>query len=50
VTWIPEEERTAPAPRRLGAHLTLIDSAGGNNLRLHVFPASPDHPHSEMVQ
>lgn len=53
VTWIPEEERTTPAPRRLGAldsNFTLIDIAGGNNLQLHACPADPSHPHIELVQ
>ncbi|WP_327350122.1 hypothetical protein OG772_36200 [Streptomyces sp. NBC_01321] len=53
VTWIPEEERTAPAPPPLGAqdgNFTLIDIVGGYDLQLHVCPVSPDHPHIELIQ
>ncbi|MFE5088126.1 hypothetical protein [Streptomyces mirabilis] len=52
-TWIPEEERTNPTPVPLGTQpgdFTEISIAGGYNLQLHVCPASPDHPHIELVQ
>ncbi|OKI75015.1 hypothetical protein [Streptomyces sp. CB02414] len=52
-TWVAEEEPTSPAPPPLGArdgNFTLIDIGGGYNLQLHVCPASPDHPHIELVQ
>ncbi|MFF3358464.1 hypothetical protein ACFYWN_38990 [Streptomyces sp. NPDC002917] len=51
-TWIAEEERTNPAPPLLGAqdgNFTLIDIIGGYDLQLHVCPASPDHPHIELL-
>ncbi|GGT11640.1 hypothetical protein [Streptomyces chromofuscus] len=53
VTWIAEEEGTAPAPPPLGArdgNFTLIDIVGGYDLQLHVCPADPSHPHIELVQ
>ncbi|MFE2810522.1 hypothetical protein ACFXGG_08745 [Streptomyces nigra] len=52
-TWIPQEERM-PQPRRPAGepngNFTKIDITGGNNLQLHVCPASPDHPHIELLQ
>ncbi|MFC9428296.1 hypothetical protein [Streptomyces sp. NPDC056987] len=52
-TWITEEERINPTPRLLGTragHFTHLDIAGGYDLQLHVCPASPDHPHIELIQ
>lgn len=52
-SWMPEEERTDPTPVPLGTSpgdFTMIDIAGGSDLQLHVCPASPDHPHIELVQ
>lgn len=52
-TWIPYEERTNPTPVPLGTQpgdFTEIGIAGGHDLQLHVCPASPDHPHTALVQ
>lgn len=52
-TWIADGDRTTPAPHHLGAEdgtFTLIDITGGNNLQLHVCPASPRHPHFQLLQ
>ncbi|MEV0575850.1 hypothetical protein OG521_25140 [Streptomyces sp. NBC_01463] len=52
-SWAPEEERTDPTPLPSGyppANFTMIDIAGGHTLQLHACPASPDHPHIELVQ
>ncbi|MGW1269971.1 hypothetical protein [Streptomyces sp. NPDC002491] len=50
--WTPIEDRalssstTEPAPW----NPTMLDLARGYDLQLHVCPASPDHPHIELVQ
>ncbi|MBW8801084.1 MAG: non-ribosomal peptide synthetase, partial [Streptomyces sp.] len=31
-------------------NFTLLDIAGAYSLQLHVCPASPEHPHIELVQ
>lgn len=52
-SWAPEEERTNPTPLPAGcppANFTMIDIASGHTLQLHACPASPDHPHIELVQ
>ncbi|MEU2264387.1 hypothetical protein ABZ557_29875 [Streptomyces sp. NPDC019645] len=52
-SWAPEEEGTNPTPLLLGtppANFTLLDIAGGYSLQLHTCPASPDHPHIELIQ
>ncbi|MFE9252177.1 hypothetical protein [Streptomyces sp. NPDC007088] len=52
-TWIAEEDDPARAPLPLGARdgdFTLIGMAGDDNLRLHVCPATPDHPHIALLQ
>jgi hypothetical protein len=52
VTWIPEEERTTPAPhpwRHPDGNFTKIDIVGGNNLQLHVCPDPLNHPHTALV-
>ncbi|MFF4360705.1 hypothetical protein [Streptomyces sp. NPDC001604] len=52
-SWAPQEEHTDPTPLPPGyptANFTMIDIASGYNLQLHACPASPDHPHIELVQ
>ncbi|MFJ9041872.1 hypothetical protein ACIRF8_35605 [Streptomyces sp. NPDC102406] len=52
-SWIPKEERSNPTSTLPGtppANFTLIDIAGGYGLQLHVCPASPKHPHIELIQ
>ncbi|MFE1293068.1 hypothetical protein [Streptomyces sp. NPDC058751] len=52
-TWIPEGEQMPRPPRPLGepdGNFARIDITGGNNLQPHVCPASPDHPHIELLQ
>ncbi|MFB7648064.1 hypothetical protein ACFC0S_14935 [Streptomyces sp. NPDC056084] len=52
-SWEPEEDRANPVPLLPGippANFTRIDIARGYDLQLHVCPASPDHPHIELVQ
>ncbi|MFE1260156.1 hypothetical protein ACFW5X_06495 [Streptomyces albogriseolus] len=52
-SWQPEEDRLDPTPLLPGtppANFTMIDVARGYDLQLHVCPASPDHPHIELVQ
>ncbi|MGW6391206.1 hypothetical protein ACWFR1_12055 [Streptomyces sp. NPDC055103] len=52
-SWIPEEERTNPAPLPPGylpGNFTMIDIASGYDLQLYVCPVSPSHPHIELVQ
>ncbi|MCX5265685.1 hypothetical protein [Streptomyces sp. NBC_00199] len=51
--WIPHEDQarstsstTNPAPW----NPTELDLARGYGLQLHVCPASPDHPHIELIQ
>ncbi|MFC7180702.1 non-ribosomal peptide synthetase [Kitasatospora paranensis] len=51
--WIPYEDRAAaaaptgyPAP----ATPTMIGLAGGCNQQIYACPASPDHPHAELLQ
>ncbi|MDQ0964523.1 hypothetical protein QFZ66_008401 [Streptomyces sp. B4I13] len=51
--WIPDEDQagstsstTDPAPW----NPTMLDLARGYDLQLHVCPASPDHPHIELIQ
>ncbi|MFE2146324.1 hypothetical protein ACFXA3_32125 [Streptomyces sp. NPDC059456] len=52
-SWSPEEEPANPTPLIPGtppANFTMIDIAGGYDLQLHVCPASPNHPHIELIQ
>jgi hypothetical protein len=52
-SWAPEEERTNPTPLLPGtppANFTMIALARGYDLQLHVCPASPGHPHIELIQ
>ncbi|MFE6911989.1 hypothetical protein [Streptomyces erythrochromogenes] len=52
-SWAPEEDQANPTalfPGHPPAHATMIDLARGYDLQLHVCPASPDHPHIELVQ
>ncbi|MFG2148420.1 hypothetical protein ACGFRG_30140 [Streptomyces sp. NPDC048696] len=52
-SWEPEEDRANPTPLLPGtppANFTMIDLARGYDLQLHVCPASPDHPHIELIQ
>ncbi|GGP56678.1 hypothetical protein [Streptomyces melanogenes] len=51
--WAPEEDQanpTATLPGYPPANYTMIDLARGYDLQLHVCPASPDHPHIELIQ
>ncbi|WP_046500586.1 hypothetical protein [Streptomyces odonnellii] len=52
-SWAPEEDQANPTPLLPGtppANFTMIDLARGYDLQLHVCPASPDHPHIELIQ
>lgn len=52
-SWAPEEEQATPTPTLPGqppANFTMIVIASGYKLQLHICPASPDHPHIELVQ
>ncbi|MFK8908053.1 hypothetical protein [Streptomyces sp. YS-3] len=52
-SWEPEEDRANPIPLPPGnppANFTMIVIASGYDLQLHVCPASPDHPHIELIQ
>ncbi|MFF7656699.1 hypothetical protein ACFZCY_44015 [Streptomyces sp. NPDC007983] len=50
--WAPDgdQARAALPPGTPPANYTLIDLARGYDLQLHVCPASPDHPHVELIQ
>ncbi|MFI7273375.1 hypothetical protein [Streptomyces sp. NPDC049879] len=51
-SWIPAEER-ARALTAIGSELTnptMLSLARGYDLQLYACPASPDHPHLQLVQ
>ncbi|WEH29167.1 hypothetical protein [Streptomyces sp. AM 3-1-1] len=50
--WRPLEDPADPAQHLPGrpSQPTLVDIRGGYTLQLHVCPASPDHPHLQMMQ
>ncbi|MFE2942883.1 hypothetical protein ACFXKG_28080 [Streptomyces sp. NPDC059255] len=50
--WAPvgDQARAPLPPGTRPANYTLIDLARGYDLQLHVCPASPDHPHIELIQ
>ncbi|MDT0420489.1 hypothetical protein [Streptomyces evansiae] len=50
--WRPVEDPADPAQHLPGRppEPTLVDIRGGYTLQLHVCPASPDHPHLQMMQ
>jgi hypothetical protein len=51
-SWVPDghQARDPLPPGTPPANYTLIDLARGYDLQLHVCPASPDHPHIELIQ
>ncbi|MFG2598445.1 hypothetical protein [Streptomyces sp. NPDC048462] len=51
-SWRPEEDRADPFVHLPGApeKPTLVDIRGGYTLQLHVCPASPDHPHLQIME
>ncbi|MGW3658797.1 hypothetical protein ACWD6R_25360 [Streptomyces sp. NPDC005151] len=52
-SWAPEEDQANPTPLLPGtppANFTMIDLARGYDQQLYVCPASPDHPHIELIQ
>jgi hypothetical protein len=44
--WIPYEDRANAGQ----ANPTMVEIAGGYNLQLYTCPASPDHPHADLIQ
>ncbi|MFD3699698.1 hypothetical protein ACFWUZ_26840 [Streptomyces sp. NPDC058646] len=52
-SWISEEEGADPTPLLPGTppgNITMIVIASGYDLQLHICPASPGHPHIELIQ
>ncbi|MDT0407480.1 MULTISPECIES: hypothetical protein [Streptomyces] len=52
VSWRPAEDPADPAQHLPGdpSEPTLVDIRGGYTLQLHVCPASPDHPHLQIME
>ncbi len=53
--WIPHEDQAhADTARYAGAphpaHPAMVQIADDNRLQLYACPASPDHPHTELIQ
>ncbi|MBN0047166.1 hypothetical protein JS756_24270 [Streptomyces actuosus] len=51
-SWAPEGDQASDLlpPGVRSANHTRIARARGYDLQLHAYPASPDHPHAELVQ
>lgn len=52
-SWIPYEDQASaarPASDPDPANPAMIEVAGGYSLQLYTCPASPDHPHTALIQ
>ncbi|MFI9206059.1 hypothetical protein [Streptomyces sp. NPDC053048] len=52
-SWITYEEQTHATPSTANVHPATpaeVEIAGGYDLQLYACPASPDHPHTDLIQ
>ncbi len=52
-SWIPYEEQAHARPSTADPHPAApapVELAGGYDLQLYACPASPDHPHTDLIQ